>query len=378
MIPNQRHLFDMPDDVAYLNCAYMSPLMNSAVEAAGEGLVNKIKPWTYKGSSFFTYTEQLRGLAAKLINAANDDIALVPSASYGLQIAANNLPLSEGGEILLIEDQFPSNVYPWREKAKACGGVIKTVARPEDSDWTTAILQAIGPRTEIIALPATHWVDGGFIDLELIGMSARASDAHLVLDLTQSLGAMPFDTQKVQPDFMVAAGYKWLMGPYTLAYLYVAPKHQDSAPLEHNWMNRKGSEDFSRLVDYQDEFQTGARRFDMGEKSNPPQLMAACAALTQLMDWGVENISETLGARNVHIADRAHQLGLTVQDDKFRSPHFLGLGFPNGIPDRFAEKLADKNIFVSVRDNSLRVTPHLYNTEHDIDRLFAAVRKIVL
>ncbi len=377
MIPNQRHKFDMPETIAYLNCAYMSPLMNAAVEGAGTGIAYKIQPWTYAGSQFFTYTEQVRELAAQLINAQADDIALVPSASYGLQIAANNLPLSEGGEVLLIEDQFPSHVYPWREKAKACGGLINTVARPSDGDWTAAVLAAIGKRTEILALPATHWADGGHLDLETIGAAARKIGAKLVLDLTQSLGAMPFDVQTVQPDFMVAAGYKWLMGPYTLSYLYVAPQHQEGAPLEHNWMNRKGSEDFSRLVDYQDEFQKGARRFDMGEKSNPPQLMAACAALTQLLDWGIDNISATLGARNSIIADNARQLGLSVAPDKFRSPHFLGLGFPGGIPHGCAEKLAGENIFVSIRGSSVRVTPHLYNTDADIDRLFDMLHQVV-
>lgn len=372
-IDNQRHLFDMPDDIAYLNCAYMGPLMNSAVQAAETGVQYKVRPWTYGGSSFFTYPERLRELAAKLINTDSDNMALVPSASYGIQIAANNVPLSKGGEILIIKDQFPSHVYPWREKAKACGGQIVTAERPDNGDWTAAVLQAISPRTEILALPATHWADGGYLDLETIGKAARDIDAKLVLDLTQSLGAMPFDVKKVQPDFMVAAGYKWLLGPYTLAYLYVAPQWQDGVPLEHNWMNRKGSEDFARLVDYQDEFQLGARRFDMGEKSNPAQVMAACAALGQILDWGVANISATLGARNSRMADHARQLGFHVTEDKFRSPHYIGLEFDGGVPKGLAEKLAADNIFVSVRGNAVRVTPHLYNTDADIERLFDAL-----
>lgn len=374
IIENQRHLFDMPDDIAYLNCAYMSPLMKPAVDAAGTGIQYKVRPWTYAGSNFFTYTEQLRELAAKMVNAETDDMALVPSASYGIQVAANNLPLSLGGEILVIKDQFPSHVYPWREKAKDCGGKIVTVERPDNGDWTSAVLAAIGAHTEIVALPATHWADGGYLDLEIIGKAARNVGAKLVLDLTQSLGAMPFDIETVQPDFMVAAGYKWLMGPYTLSYLYVAPEWQDGTPLEHNWMNRKGSEDFSRLVDYQDEFQPGARRFDMGEKSNPPQLMAACASLQQLLDWGVANISHTLGVRNARLANNARQLGLHVTEDKFRSPHYVGLEFTGGVPNGLAESLAADNIFVSVRGNSVRVTPHLYNTDDDIGSLLDALR----
>ena len=378
-IANQRHLFDMPDDIAYLNCAYMSPLMRPVVDAGSAGVAYKVQPWTYGGADFFTYSEEYRTLAARLINTKADNVAIVPSASYGIQIAANNLPLRPEGEILVLEDQFPSNIYPWREMAQKHGGIINTVARPEDGDWTAAVLQAIGPRTEILALPATHWADGGVLDLVVIAMSARAVGAKLVLDLTQSLGVMPFDIETVQPDIMVSAGYKWLLGPYSLGFLYIAPQWQDGVPLEHNWMNRKGSEDFSNLVDYQDRFQPGARRFDMGEKSNPAQLKSASAALAQILDWGVDNISATLGARNSRIADSARQLGLKVTPDAFRSPHYVAPEFAKskssgGVPDRFAENLAANKIFVSVRGKSVRITPHLYNNNHDIERLLDALR----
>ena len=373
MIENQRHLFDIPDEVAYLNCAYMSPLMTQVTEAGARGVRFKQRPWTYGAQDFFSYTEDYRALAARLIGTRADNIAIVPAVSYGLQIAANALPLSAEGEILVLEDQFPSNIYPWREKAKAAGGRLSTVPRPEDGDWTTAVLQMIGRETEILALPATHWADGGLLDLETIGMAARAAGAKLVLDLTQSLGALPFDVETIRPDFMVAAGYKWLLGPYSLGILYIAPQWQEAQPLEHNWMNRAGSEDFAGLVNYRDSFQTGARRFDMGEKSNPAQLMAASAALTQILDWGVENISYTLGARNKAMAARARALGLSVVADDLRAPHYVALGFPDGIPDGLLAALAQKHIHVSQRGNSLRVTAHLYNTDADIERLFEAL-----
>ncbi len=372
-LPSQRHLFDIPDGIAYLNCAYMSPLMKSVAKAAARGVAYKLQPWTYGAEDFFSYSEMYRTLAAKLINTDAENIAIVPAASYGLQIAANALPLGREGEILVLEDQFPSNIYPWREKAKACGGFLSTVARPDDGDWTQAVLQMIGPGTEILALPATHWADGGLLDLETIAMAARAQGAKLVLDLTQSLGALPFDVEAVRPDFMVAAGYKWLLGPYSLGVLYVAPRWQDADPLEHNWMNRKDSQDFAGLVHYKDGFQPGARKFDMGEKSNPAQLMAASAALTQILEWGVENISHTLGQRNSRIAERARTLGLSVVADVLRAPHYVALGFPGGVPEGLTGHLSKKHIHVSVRGSSMRVTPHLYNTEADIERLFASL-----
>jgi len=193
-----------------------------------------------------------------------------------------------------------------------------------------------------------------------------------VLDLTQSLGALPFDIQVVRPDFMVAAGYKWLLGPYSLGLLYVAPKWQAAAPLEHNWMNRRDSQDFAGLVNYKDGFQPGARKFDMGEKSNPAQLMAASAALSQIL-----NISKTLALRNAGIAARARDMGMGMIADTFRAPHYIALGFKPGVPDGLAETLSDKNIYVSVRGSCVRVTPHLYNNQQDIDRLFDALAQFL-
>lgn len=348
--------------------------MNRAKKAMQIGIDHASRPYTYTPELQFALSGQARALAAQLINTVPDNVAIVPSVSYGLQIAANNLPLSAEGEVLILEEQFPSNVYAWREKTAKTGGKINVVARPFHRDWTAAVLEAIGPQTEIIALPAVHWTDGSVIDLEVIGMAGRAVGAKLVLDLSQSLGALPFDIEVVQPDFMVSAGYKWLMSPYTLAYVYAAPRWQGGEPLEYNWMNRAGSEDYSRLVDYQDGYQPGARRYDMGETANPAQLLAGIAALEQLLEWGVENIRDTLLVRTQDIADRARSLGLSVLDDKLRGSHFLGVEFSDGVPDTLKAELAADKVFVAVRGNALRIAPHLYNTDAHVDRLFEVLQ----
>jgi len=373
MIPCQRHLFDIPDDIAYLNCAYMSPLMTRVVDAMARGTAGKVHPWTYWPADFFTHAETARGGFARLIGGGADDVAIVPSASYGVAIAANALPVGKDAEIIVLADQFPSNVYPWREKARDAGAQLTALERPSGGDWTEIILNALTPRTAIVALPHCHWTDGSLIDLVKIGAAVRENGAALVLDLTQSLGALPFDVTEVQPDFMVAAGYKWMLGPYTLGYLYVAPRWQEAEPLEHNWINRAGSEDFSRLIDYQDGFQPGARRFDMGERANAGQLMGSIAAMDQINDWTPEAISRTLGARNRMIAERAEKLGLNVGNRALSAPHFIGLRIPGGVPDGLLAALAAKGVFVSMRGDALRVTPHLYNTDADIDRFFGAL-----
>ena len=374
MIANQRHLFDLPDDVAYLNCAYMAPLMHPVVEAGVRGVRRKARPWEIAAPDFFSDLARARGLFARVVNARAEDIAIVPAASYGMSAAARNLPLAAGQTIVVLADQFPSNLYPWRAAAAREGAGIVTVDAP-DGDLTAAVLAAIDERTAIAALPHCRWTDGALLDLDAIGERVRAVGAALVLDLTQSAGALPIDVARVRPAFAAAACYKWLMGPYTFGFLYVHPDHHDGEPLEYGWAPRAGSEDFARLVDYRDEYAPGARRYDMGEPANFHLAPMAIAALEQVLTWGVENVASTLSARTAAIAERARAIGLGSQPTDLRAGHFLGLRFAEGVPPGLLDALAREKVYVSVRGSSVRVTPHLYNTDGDVDRLFAALAR---
>ena len=213
IINSQKHLFDIPDDVAYLNNAYMSPLMHSVVAAMQNGISRKAQPWDYTSEEFFTYPEEARVLAGQIYGGPADNIAIVPSASYGLQTAANALSLSQGQKILVLEDQFPSNIYPWQDRARKVGADVVILPTPQDDDWTRVLLKAIDKDTAIVAIAQTHWASGATIDLIRIRRAIDAIDGALVLDLTQSLGAQPFNALEVRPDFAVAATYKWMMGP---------------------------------------------------------------------------------------------------------------------------------------------------------------------
>ena len=369
-LPNQRSLFDIPRDVAYLNCAYMSPLLHSAIEAGIGGMRAKARPWTITPTDFFSDVEIVRRLAATIIGCDANDISLVPAASYGIATAMQNLSLASDQEILVLEEQFPSNVYGWMELARRSGAKLKTVPRPADDDWTQAILNAINSKTALAALPHCHWTDGSLIDLELVSVSLRKYDAALVVDATQSLGAMPLDINRIQPDFLVAACYKWLLGPYSTGILYVAPKHQNGQPIEPGWANRAGSEDFTALVNYRDEYQAGARRFDMGQRSNFALLPPLIAGFQQIIDWGVDAIQETITGMTDIIANRAEENGLRIGNRSHRAGHFLGVRLPGGVPSNLTVELASHGVFVSVRGDSVRVTPHLYNNSDDVDRLF--------
>ncbi len=377
MIPCQRSLFDIPENITYFNCAYMSPLMHKVVAAGQQAVTLKAQPWQISPPDFFRTPERARELFARLINAQADDIAMVPACSYGTATAARNLPVAKGQTLVVLQDQFPSNVYPWRELAAEQGAEVVTIPRGGNDGWTPRILEAITEDTAIVALPHCHWTDGSLVDLEAVGQHCRRNGAALVLDLTQSIGALPFDVGAVQPDFAVAAGYKWMLGPYTLGFLYVAPQHQDGRPLEHNWIARQGSEDFAGLVDYKFDFQPGARRFDMGEGANFIALPMLVTALEQLLQWGVPEIQATLSAKTAEIAERAAPLGLRASDPSLRAGHFLGLGFPGEVPEGLPERLGREGVYVSVRGQSMRVTPHLFNNEADLERLIRALAKVL-
>jgi selenocysteine lyase/cysteine desulfurase len=377
-LPCQRHLFDIPDDVAYLNCGYMSPLMKRVREAALEGLSRKARPWEIVPSDFFTGSDALRSAFAGLINARAGDIAIVPSVSYGVSTAARNLPLSPGQNVIVVEDQFPSNVYPWRERAREAGARVRTVPRPPNGRWTPAVLEAIDGDTAIVALPHCHWTDGGLFNLERLGDVCRKGGIGLSLDVTQSLGVMPLDVSRMQPDFLSCAAYKWLMGPYSIGFLYVSERWQnEGAPIEHNWIHRRNAEDFARLVDYQDDFEPGARRFDVGERSNFALVPAAEAAVRQILEWGVDNVRETIEKLADAIVERVAPLGLTALPKELRATHYLGLQMDGGLPPRLLPELSRRNVFVSVRGDSIRVTPHVYNTPADVDRFVQALTAVL-
>lgn len=363
-----RDHFDLPRDLAYLNCAYMGPMPRTAAAAGKAAYDRRMRPWEMGiQDQFFDQPEALRAEAAKLFGAAADDIALVPAASYGLALAAQNLALAPGQDILTLAGQFPSNVYIWREKAAQAGARMKTVSRSANQSWTEAVLDAIGPQTAVAALPETHWADGGRLDLAAVSDRLRAQGGRLVLDLTQSLGTSRFDLEAIRPDFAVAAGYKWLLGPYTLGYCYIAPEHQGGRPLEEGWIVREGAEDFARLVDYAGRYQAGARRFDMGERSGFQLVPAALESLKWLNALGPEALSAALLERTRALKEAVRPLGVTC-DTPERTAHYLCLALPSDAPGDMAQRLSREGVSVSQRGARLRVTPHLYTDDVDIAR----------
>jgi len=379
-VPNLpvRHLFDLPDGVAYLNCAYMGPLPRRSTEAGIAGLARKARPWDIATEDFFAPVAALRRAAARLVGGDDEGIALIPAVSYGMATAAANLRPTTGQRIVVLADQFPSNVHPWRRLAADTGALLSTVARPANSDWTGALLDAIRPDAGLVALPSAHWIDGTRVDLAAVRRATREVGAALVIDGAQSVGAVPIDVGALEPDFLVVPCYKWLLGPYSLGFCWVHPDHRHGRPLEENWMARAGSEDFSRLIDYAEAYGPGARRYDVGQVANFALVPPATASLELLAELGVDAIAAHAGRLTDRVAAEAVTRGLQVADAAVRSPHLLGVRLQAGLdPRALAAGLADRHVYVSVRGDSIRVSAHAFTTDADVDRLFAALDEIL-
>ena len=373
-IGSQRPLFDIPAGIAYFNTAYNSPLLNSSRATLVTASHAKSHPWERPPADFFDAAERVRALAADLFGGDADGYAVVPAASYGLSAAARAIQptLKAGDRIVVLDEEFPSNVLPWRRVARETGAVVATVPTPADGDWTTATLAVVAQGARVAALSPCHWTNGARLDLVAIGRACRAAGATLVLDATQALGAMPFDMAAVRPDFLVSAGYKWLLCPYGVGLMYVAPEWRDARPLEETWLARANAADFTALVDYSDTYMPGARRFDVGEKCTAI-LPGAIAALEQLQAWGVSNVARVLGQITDRIASRLEALGFTVPPSSQRCPHIIGARLPQGFTGDVVGALRVQHVFISRRGSWVRVAPHHHVTEPDVEQLFAAL-----
>ena len=376
MLTCQKHLFDLADDVTYLNMAYMSPLMKQSMEIGVQGLKMKSRPYEIQVDDFFTPVEKVKASFSRLVE--GDDphkIAIIPSISYAMANAARNIPLIKGEEIIVLEGQFPSHVYPWKALADDKGGKIITIKAPDSensrgSDWTLRILESIGSETKIVAIPHVHWSDGTLYDLRNIREKLDQYGGYLIIDGTQSIGAFPFSIKEIRPDVLAVSSYKWLLGPYGIGLSYYSERFSNGSPIENSWLNRLNSDDFARLVDYQDEYRSGAYRYSVGESSNFLAIPMMDSGIQQILKWGVDSIQEY----GHHILGKdleelnAH--GFKTAPPGERGNHLFGIGIPDHIPPKkLAAFLMEKNIYISVRGSYIRVSPYVYNTAEDISRL---------
>ncbi len=375
MLDCQSSKFSLPPEVSYLNCAYMSPLLNEVVQEGEYQVRRKSIPYTIGVPDFYEPVAELKKAFAELINVSNPDrIAPIPSASYGLATVARNLPTKENFNIVMVEEQFPSNYYIWERFAQENGGSLRIVKLPDSSRsrseaWSEALHKAIDDQTILLALSHVHWADGTPFDLLSLREKTRAHGAWMVLDGTQSIGALPFDVEEIQPDALIAAGYKWLLGPYSLGVAYYGPAFDQGVPIEESWYNREESENFQNLVNYQPNYKGFANRYGVGEQSNFILVPMLTKAIQQLLAWKVEEVQSYCRALSAPVVAQLAEMGCKVEAEDHRAGHLFGVRLPKQMDQTKLQQLfAAHQVFVSIRGNAIRVSPHVYNDEVDMQK----------
>jgi selenocysteine lyase/cysteine desulfurase len=376
MLSCQKQEFSLPDGISYLNCAYMGPLPKRVENVGHLALSAKAQPFNISSGDFFTGPEKLRKLVGSLINVRNTDrITFTPSVSYGFANIIKNSRPSSHQEIIMVEETFPSNYYSWKRLADDTGASVRIIHAPNGTEnrgrlWNEKILEAIGVNTFAVSVPQVHWADGTLFDLSSIRAKTRKHGALMVVDGSQSIGAMPFDVETLQPDALITVGYKWMFGPYGFGMAYFSDRFDSGIPIEENWINRLHSEDFQRLVNYQAAYNPGSQRYNVGEFSQFIAIPMLLESIELIRFWGVENIQEYCRKISKSFIEEIRNRGCFVEEENHRGNHLFGVRLPAGMDMEKLKKAAmEAKVFVSFRGNAVRISPHVYNEEADFEKL---------
>ena len=386
MLASQRALFEMPRHICYLNSASYSPLPLRTQEAGRAAVGRKGTPWTLEPGFANHQHERARAAAARLINADAADMALIPSISYGVATAAKALAIDRGTRVIVLENDHSSPVLEWQTRSDAQGFFVETIRRPDDGDWTSAVLAAIerpdAPPISLASISSVHWSDGGLIDIEKVGAALRQRGASFLIDATHSAGVLTMDVRRLDPDFVIFPTYKWLLGPYGRAFLYIAKRHQRGIPLEQTSFGRRDVRAENAVYFADLSYLPDARRFDMGERDHFISMEMASIGMEMMAEWGASAVVQRLLMLTERIAESLRGIGVSAPERRFRAPHILslcfkGLGFKNGMPAGLIEGLAAEGIYVAARLGRMRISPHVFNDEADAERFVAALAKRV-
>jgi selenocysteine lyase/cysteine desulfurase len=255
-----------------------------------------------------------------------------------------------------------------------------TVAKKGRRRWhneQAAMIERPGaPPVGLASLSSVHWADGGVVDMTRVASALRKQGAMLVVDATHATGVMQIDVRTLDPDFLVFPTYKWLLGPYGRAFLYIAKRRQDGVPLEQTSYGRRAINS-ERETYYRDtEYVADARRFDMGERDHFISLEMASVGMELMAQWGCDAVQQRLGTLSSRLADGLRDDAVVIPDACVRAPHILSLSFPAGMPERLIEQLAAERIYIAPRIGRMRISPHVYNDEEDVDRFVATFRRL--
>ncbi len=364
------------DGRIWLNAAHQGPLPRLAAEAAGQALAAKLAPHRISDHAFTGVPQRLRELLGRLIGAPAEQIILGNSASWGLQVLANGLPWRPGDEILVLADEFPATVFPWLVTERH-GVSVRQLELGQPVLDPERLQQELSPRTRVVAVNWVRSLTGHVVDVAGLHQVCERSGVHLVLNVTQGLGALPFDIRRHPVAAISCSGFKWLCGPYATGFAWIRPDVlQTMHAVQAYWLALPdGVElDLNREGEHRLRDDLGARGYDVFGTANFLNFIPWTAALDYLLAQGTEAIAG-------HDQALVDQLIGLLDDSSYRFVSPTGAGQRAAIvvisaadpADNQAacQRLADAGIDTALRAGNIRLSPHLYNTADQIQRAAA-------
>tara|TARA_B110001450_G_scaffold94590_1_gene89714 strand:- start:33 stop:1157 length:1125 start_codon:yes stop_codon:yes gene_type:complete len=373
------HLFNLDSSEYYLNCAYKSPLLKKGELLAINAIKQERTPSYLKPNNYFEISEKIRFEFSKIIKSKKDEVAIMPSSSYGFANVFNNIK-TNGNKAIVVENEFPSGYFSVKKWCSENNIRLQVIERNKLSaeDWNEKIINSIDSNTSVVLISSVHWMNGTKFDLKDIGEKCKTNDTYFIVDGTQSVGAMSINVKDFNIDALICAGYKWLFGPYSMALGYFSPKFSDGVPIEESWMNRTNAQEFSNLTEYDTIYKPMAGRYNVGETTNFILSPIMLNGLKQINSWGINNIESYCKKLSEIVIKELKPLGIAFEDENYFTSHLFSLGLPDHLNLlSFKNILEEKKIRVSVRGANLRVSINVFNDEKDINKLVETVKEFI-
>ena len=361
--------FPWTSDAVYLNAAGIGPLPERSRRAVEEFAALRAAPHRLSDKMLYATLAESRRLAAALINAEPGEIALATNTSYGLNLAARSLPLEPGDIVLLSDREFPANVYPWL--ALRDRGIEVEIVPVTAEGWPDEayLLQRIAhPRVRVLAVSLTQFHNGYTVDLAGLSRVTRMTDTLLVVDAIQALGQIPVDVRATPVDVLACGAQKWLLSPWGSGFVYVRRELIPALPpADVGWLAYEGTDDFTRLTAYDTTLRADARRYEL--VTLPFQDFAGMnASLGLLLEVGIETIQAYLRAVTRPVLAWAASTGVRLTSPVgAHGSAIVCIELPDAARAQRALKAA--GITATVREGAIRLSPHLYNTPAELERV---------
>lgn len=361
------------DDVAYMNAAGQAPLPRVSIRAAQAALDWKKYPHKMPEDIYFALPGRVRAMLAEMIGAQPGEIALTTGASSGMAVVANGFDWQPDDEILIARGEFPAHFATWLPMQEAGKLRVRIVAPAGRFLTADDLISAITPRTRLVSTSLVRFDDGALCDAPRLAAAVHAAGAMLLLDAAQCAGAMPMRVKDLGADFLVASGYKWLLSPFGTGFFWAsAARLADMRPSPAYWMAIESAGDFHKLSTAEMRLTKEARRWDSPETASFFNLAPMEASLEFLLRAGVSTVWDHVRGLTAQIVERLPLDSCVLTgpaDADKRGPYVCVSARKAGHTPALYEKLRAAGVFVSLREGSLRIAPHLYNTERDVDRL---------